>query len=108
MRTLTIILVICGFSAWAVSIALKLPDVQWFAYALWAAIAVGLLLRSIRGRRKAAKAVVDAADEVQDMYLGRSAPTIYPFDPKESAQYGKPPDSNPITLPTKSTPHDPR
>lgn len=90
-----------GFLAWVLAVALEWPLVAWFAYGAWASLAVGVLLRTIRRPRDVARATVDAGDQVQDISLGRRAPTMYPPDPAASSQYGDAPAPGPLNLPER-------
>lgn len=93
-----------GFLAWVIAAALELPIVSWFVYALWGAIAVGLVARAFRRPRDAASVPIEAADQVQNLYLGRKLPTMYPNDPAASSQYGDAPPPDPLNLPESSEP----
>lgn len=100
-RALILILAAAGFLAWVLAVAFELPIVSWFVYALWGAIAIGLVVRAVRSPSDAAHPPVDAADQVQNMYLGRKVPTMYPSDPVASSQYGDAPESSALDLPDR-------
>lgn len=93
-RTFLVVLVGVGFLAWILAIALEWPLVAWFAYATWAALAIGLMIQSFRRPRQVGRVTVAASEQLQNVYLGRRPPTIYPPDPTASSQYGDalPPD----------------
>jgi hypothetical protein len=97
-RALIIALAALGFVAWALAIAFELPIVSWFVYALWGSIGVGIIVRAFRRPRDAASAPVEAADQVQNIYLGRKPPTMYPIDPAASSQYGDAPPPDPLDI----------
>lgn len=100
-RALIAIAAAAGFVAWVLAIALELPIVSWFAYALWGAIAVGMVVRALRRPREAAQVSIEAANQAQDIYLGRKPPTHYPIDPAANSQHGEPPAPNPLQLPDR-------
>lgn len=100
-RALITVFAATGFLAWILAVAFELPVVSWFVYALWGAIAVGLIVRAVRSPRDAAKAPVEAAEQVQNLYLGRKPPTMYPADPAASSQHGDAPASDALDLPER-------
>jgi hypothetical protein len=80
------------------AIAFELPIVSWFVYALLASIGVGVIVRAFRRPGDAVSVPIEAADQVQSMYLGRKPPTMYPADPAASSQYGDAPPPGPLNL----------
>lgn len=92
IRTTLIVVVVLSFVLLWASIAFGWPIAHWIVLIGYALLAVGVLVRLIRGRPpRHTASELSASDAYSDLQLGRSPITHYPRDEASTSQIGDPP-----------------
>lgn len=78
-----------AFIAWAISLAVQAPWTPWFTIVLWSVIGIGLVVRVVRGSRRKQEPL-DAFQDVNQIYLGRTQTPHFDGTSPESVEIGHP------------------